>query len=133
MDSPVLEYVQKEAISHPCTQQYSIPLAAMDKLNDKGQQLLQTCRERYKNGKIKDHFDQWSTIVANSGQCPPQNPGDAYILNTFNNLCIYTIVNNKYLKTSVVIMISPDNNWCYTLSGSLYSLNPDGFNEYLEK
>lgn len=130
--APVLDYVQPNAVPGWSQYQHTIPPHAMNKLNQRGQDLYDKCVKRLSDGDVKSHFSHWTTVPINTGRNPPVKDDDYYMLNSFDDLVINALTASGVLQTSVIIMLAPDQSWAVTRSGSLYSLNPDGWYQSME-
>lgn len=125
--APVLSYVQDGAIPDWSQHQSTVPKSAMNKLNERGQALYDSCVKRLSEGDVKSHFSHWTTVAINTGRNPPVKSTDCYALNSFDDIRLNAWSNSGIIQTSVIIMLAPDETWAVTHSGSLYSLDPEGW------
>lgn len=123
--APVEEYLEAGILVERGPYFHTILPCYMKSLNEKGKALLKESQERHANGDYKAHFKHWTLHDAASGSGVCDN--GLKFLNSTNNLTLLAWKGpDNYLKSSCIIMLDPDHKWCVTMSGSLYSLDPEG-------
>ena len=103
----------------------------IDILNDEGMKLYKETLMKVENNDFKDILLKYCTDdICNSGMWIADESSPFYELgkshhvhlNSFNNIMVHGLSKSKelFLTTSPVIFITDD--WCLTMSGSLYAL-----------
>ena len=100
-----------------------------DILNKEGLKIYEKICEKIKKKEFKDEISIKEIYTHQSGtwcadeESPFYNKNDnKMILNTYNNCSFIGVLKEKEIITSTILMYNIDENWCFTISGSLYKL-----------
>lgn len=127
----VLQYLEEGTYERrriPANQQ---TIRSWHTMNSVGHALHDTTQSRWEAGEIKAHLPYWSVTLAASGpmMCNDESVGMTSKYNQRVTAPYMQDGETHWLATSNIVMISKDRNWCLTVSGSIYGLDPEGERE----